>query len=90
MIAQLNLFTFGFLFVEFAVVNIAKAAGREHHPDLRSPWRCLLPRQPLNQCIAMEMLGLDIGHFAGTKYLICVDRYSGYQLVGKLGKSSST
>ena len=38
----------------------------------------------------MEMLGLDIGQFAGTKYLICVDRYSGYPLVGKLGKSSST
>ena len=38
----------------------------------------------------MEMLGLDIGQFAGNKYLICVDRYSGYPLVGKLGKSSST
>ena len=24
---------------------------------------------------AMEMLGLDTGQFAGTKYLICVYRY---------------
>ena len=38
----------------------------------------------------MEMLGLDVGQYAGTKYLICVDRYSGYPLVGKLGKTSST
>ena len=38
----------------------------------------------------MEMLGLDIGQYAGIKYLICVDRYSGYPLVGKLGKTSST
>ena len=29
---------------------------------------------------AMEMLGLDTGQFAGTKYLICVYRYSGYPL----------
>ena len=38
----------------------------------------------------MEMIGLDIGMFSGTKYLICMDRYSGYPLVGKLGKTSST
>ena len=38
----------------------------------------------------MEQLGLDIGQFGGIKYLICVDRYSGYPLVGKLGKTSST
>ena len=38
----------------------------------------------------MEMMGIDIGMYAGIKYLICVDRYSGYPLVGRLGKSSST
>ena len=54
------------------------------------------PEEPLEMPISksamepMEMLGLDIGQFAGNKYLICVDRYSGYPLVGKLGKSSST
>ena len=36
----------------------------------------------------MEMIGLDIAMYAGIKYLICVDRYSGYPLVGKLGKTS--
>ena len=59
----------------------------------RAPSR---PEEPLEMPISksaiepMEMLGLDIGQFAGTKYLICIDRYSGYPLVGKLGKSSST
>ena len=54
------------------------------------------PEEPLEMPISksamepMEMLGLDIGQFAGNKYLICVDRYSGYPLVGKLGKTSST
>ena len=54
------------------------------------------PEEPLGMPIPkaaldpMEMIGLDIGQFAGTKYLICVDRYSGYPLVGKLGKTSST
>ena len=54
------------------------------------------PEEPLGMPIPkaamdpMEMIGLDIGQFSGTKYLICVDRYSGYPLVGKLGKTSST
>ena len=54
------------------------------------------PEEPLEMPIQkaaiepMEMLGLDIGQYAGIKYLICVDRYSGYPLVGKLGKTSST
>ena len=54
------------------------------------------PEEPLEMPISksamepMEMLGLDIGQFAGNKYLICIDRYSGYPLVGKLGKTSST
>ena len=38
----------------------------------------------------MEMIGLDIAMYAGIKYLICVDRYSGYPLVSRLGKNSST
>ena len=38
----------------------------------------------------MEALGLDLMQFGGVKYLVCVDRYSGYPLVHKLGKSSST
>ena len=54
------------------------------------------PEEPLEMPIPkaamdpMEMIGLDIGMFSGTKYLICMDRYSGYPLVGKLGKTSST
>ena len=54
------------------------------------------PEEPIQMPIPkaaiepMEMLGLDIGQYAGIKYLICIDRYSGYPLVGKLGKSSST
>ena len=36
------------------------------------------------------MLSLDISQYAGNKYLICVDRYSVYPTVGKLGKKSST
>ena len=54
------------------------------------------PEEPLEMPIPkaaiepMEMLGLDIGQYAGIKYLICVDRYSGYPLVGKMGKTSST
>ena len=54
------------------------------------------PEEPLELPISktamepMEMLGLDIGQYAGNKYLICIDRYSGYPLVGKLGKTSST
>ena len=54
------------------------------------------PEEPLEMPIPkaamdpMEMVGLDIGMHAGIKYLICVDRYSGYPLVGKLGKTSST
>ena len=38
----------------------------------------------------MEALGLDLMQFGGVKYLVCVDRYSGYPLVHKMGKSSST
>ena len=59
----------------------------------RAPSR---PEEPIQMPISktalepMEMLGLDIGQFAGIKYLIGIDRYSGYPLVGKLGKSSST
>mgnify|MGYP003320628885 CR=1 FL=1 len=54
------------------------------------------PEEPLEMPIPkaaldpMEMIGLDIAMYAGIKYLICVDRYSGYPLVGKLGKTSST
>ena len=54
------------------------------------------PEEPLEMPIPkaamdpMEMIGLDIGMYSGTKYLICMDRYSGYPLVGKLGKTSST
>ena len=54
------------------------------------------PEEPLEMPITkaaldpMEMIGLDIAMYAGIKYLICVDRYSGYPLVGKLGKTSST
>ena len=54
------------------------------------------PEEPLEMPIPkaaidpMEMIGLDIAMHAGNKYLICVDRYSGYPLVGKLGKTSST
>ena len=54
------------------------------------------PEEPLDQPPSksamepMEMIGLDLAMHAGTKYLICVDRYSGYPLVAKLGKTSST
>ena len=54
------------------------------------------PEEPLEMPIQkaaiepMEMLGRDIGQYAGIKYLTCVDRYSGYPLVGKMGKTSST
>ena len=34
-------------------------------------------------------MGIAIGMYAGIKYFICVDRYGGYPLVGKLGKSSN-
>ena len=59
----------------------------------RAPSR---PEEPLELPISkaaidpMEEIGLDLAMYAGTKYLICVDRYSGYPLVGKLGKTSST
>ena len=38
----------------------------------------------------MTALGLDMMQYGGVKYLICVDRYSGYPLVHKTGKTSST
>ena len=61
---------------------------RERGPSRpEEPLELPIPKAALDP---MEMVGLDIGMHAGIKYLICVDRYSGYPLVGKLGKTSST
>jgi hypothetical protein len=38
----------------------------------------------------MERIGLDLFTTGGVKYLVCVDRFSGYPLVSKLGRHSST
>ena len=54
------------------------------------------PEEPLEMPIQkaaiepIEMLGLDIGQYAGIKYLTYVDIYSDYPLVGNLDKTPST
>ena len=61
---------------------------RERAPSQpEEPLELPLPKAAMEP---MEMIGLDIAMYAGIKYLICVDRYSGYPLVGRLGKNSST
>ena len=61
---------------------------RERGPSRpEEPLEMPIPKAAINP---MEMIGLDIAMHAGIKYLICIDRYSGYPLVGRLGKTSST